>query len=352
LKKVILSDFGEVDGKKAVLYTMENNNNVKISITNYGGIITSIFSPDKNGNLADIVLGFNTLDEYIKDSPYFGCIIGRFGNRIKKASFSLNDKNYTLAGNDNGNHLHGGNKGFDKIVWDSTYSEQPESTSLIMTHISPDGDEGYPGTLKTVVTYSLNEENELTIHYHAVTDKDTIINLTNHTYFNLAGEGAGDILGHSLQLNAASFTVVDNEGIPTGEIRNVAETPMDFTSHAIIKDKLATPYEQLNLGPGGIDHNFILNNENGELITAAVLSEPTSGRTVTTSTTEPGIQCYTGNFLEGLFKGKSGKLYEKHHGICLETQHYPDSPNHAEFPSTVLKPGELFDSTTIYKFSV
>ena len=316
-------------------YTLTNNKGVEVSITNYGCAITSILAPDRNGVFADVVLGYDTLDEYMKNPSYLGALIGRFANRIAAGRFSLNGVEYQLAQNNGANHLHGGVKGFDKRVW-----KVSETTSdLHLEYFSPDGEENYPGNLNVVVDYSLNDENEFRIEYRATTDKDTIVNLTNHSYFNLGGHGRGTILDHELMLEADSFTPVSEDLIPTGEIRSVADTRMDFRAGRVI-------------GEGGYDHNFVLNDwRHGSLRSVGRLRHPNSGRVMDVFTTQPGIQFYSGNFLDGSLIGKGGVRYQKHAGLCLETQHFPDSPNQPHFPSTVLRVGQTYNETTIYKFT-
>ena len=315
-------------------YTLTNNNGVEVSITNYGGTVTSIKVPDRNGVFGDIVLGYDTIEEYMRNPRYLGALIGRYANRIAGGRFSLNGVEYQLAQNNNGaNHLHGGVRGFDKRIW--KVSETP--ASLHFEYFSPDGEENYPGNLTVAVDYSLNDQNELRIEYHATTDKDTIINLTNHSYFNLAGHGT--ILDHELTLQADSFTPVSDELIPTGEIRAVDGTRMDFRTPRVISE-------------GGYDHNFVLNDwQLGSVRSVAKLREPKSGRVMEVFTTQPGIQFYSGNFLDGSLIGKGGVAYEKYAALCLETQHFPDSPNQPNFPSTVLRTGETYNETTIYKFT-
>ena len=344
--------FGEVDGKKVDLYTLTNANNVEMKVTNFGGIITSLKVPDKNGNFDDIVLGYNTLAEYVKANPYFGAIIGRYGNRIKKGKFVLDGKEYTLAINNAPNNLHGGPNGFDTVVWDAETKQDSNSVSIIFKYLSKDGEEGFPGNLEAKVTYALTNDNELKIHYIATTDKPTIVNLTNHTYWNLTGEGSGDILSHDLMINADMYTPVDATLIPTGELASVESTPMDFREATAIGSRINDDFEQLKFGKG-YDHNWILNKSaENEMTLAATVYESTSGRYMEIYTTEPGIQFYSGNFLDGTIVGKSGKNYKFRDGFCLETQHFPDSPNQPNFPSTVLRPGETYETTTIHKFSV
>jgi aldose 1-epimerase len=334
-------------GASADLFTLKNSNGVEVGITNYGAIVTSIKCPDRAGKLADVVLGFDSLEGYLGDNPYFGAIVGRYGNRIAKGRFTLNGKEYKLATNNGPNHLHGGITGFNRVVWQA---EPAGDFTLKLTYVSKDGEEGYPGTLTSTVDYTLTEGNELKISYLATTDKDTIFNLTNHSYFNLAGEGSGDILGHRIRIHADRFTPVDATLIPTGELRPVAGTPFDFRQPHVIGERIDAADEQIKFG-GGYDHNFVLNGAAGTLRPAARVVEPMTGRVLEVSTTEPGVQFYTGNFLDGTIKGKSGKPYQRRSGFCLETQHFPDSPNQPQFPSTTLKPGQRYQSTTVYKFT-
>ena len=344
--------FGVVDGTPVDLYTLTNSNNITMKVTNYGGIITSLMVPDKNGKNADIVLGFNKVDDYVANSPYFGAIIGRYGNRIAKGKFSIDGEDYTLAVNNGANALHGGLKGFDKVIWDAKTSSNDKSVSLTLHYLSKDGEEGYPGNLDVTVVYTLTNENTLEIQYTATTDKATIVNLTNHSYYNLAGEASGDILNQELMINADYFTPVDSGLIPTGELKPVKDTPFDFTTPHAIGSRIAEDNPQLKAG-GGYDHNFVLNKENvSDTVLAATAYEPNSGRFMEIYTTEPGIQFYSGNFLDGTITGKSGTKYGFRNGFCLETQHYPDSPNQPQFPSTVLRPGETYSTKTIEKFSV
>jgi aldose 1-epimerase len=342
--------FGEVDGKAVYLYTLANANQVEMKVSTYGGIVTSLKLPDKNGNFADMVLGYNDLESYVKENPYFGAIIGRYGNRIGHARFALDGQEYTLAQNDGANTLHGGLKGFDKVVWDAQPINTQDSVSLKLHYLSKDGEEGFPGNLDVTVTYTLTNDNTFRIDYEATTDKPTVINLTHHTYWNFAGEGSGNILQHELMLNADAFTPVDKGLITTGEITPVEGTPMDFRTPKAIGKRIDSDYEQLKFA-GGYDHNWVLNKSTqGELSLAATVYEPNSGRFMEIFTTEPGLQFYSGNFLDGSIIGKSGKAYEFRSGFCLETQHYPDSPNKPDFPSVVLRPGETYKSTTIHKF--
>ena len=314
-------------------YKLANSNGVEVSITNYGGTVTSIKVPDRNGVFGDVVLGYETIDEYMRNPRYFGALIGRHANRIALGKFVLNGVEYQLAQNNGANHLHGGYHGFDKKVWSVTEAENV----LRLRYFSADGEENYPGNLTVDVDYSLNDVNELRIEYHATSDKDTIVNLTNHSYFNLAG--SGDILGHELMLNADAFTPVSDDLIPTGEIAPVENTRMDF--------RTARP-----IASGGYDHNFVLRDwDNGSFRLVARLREPLSGRVMEVLTTEPGIQFYSGNFLDGSLTGKGGVVYEQYAGLCLEAQHFPDAPNHPNFPTTVLRAGEQYHQVTVYRFT-
>lgn len=342
--------FGKtIDGKNVDIYILTNSKGVEAKITNYGGIVVSLKVPDNKGVFGDIVLGYDTLSGYEKDDNYFGALIGRYANRIAKGKFTLNDKEYNLAVNNGENHLHGGPKGFHKAIWKAKSYADEGGVNLELTYLSKDGEEAYPGNLSIKVVYILTENNELKINYSATTDKDTIINLTNHSYFNLAGAGAGSILNHQLQINADKFTPTDGGSIPTGELRTVKGTPMDFTIPAIIGARIEQADEQLILGKG-YDHNWIINKTGNALTATAKAYEPSSGRVLDVFTTEPGVQFYSGNFLNNI-KGKNGKVYQKREGFCLETQHFPDSPNKPDFPSTVLKANQQFSSTTVYKFS-
>lgn len=336
-------------GQPVEVFTLRNANGVEIRAMTYGGIITSLKVPDRRGTLADIVLGFDSIDGYLKGHPFFGAIVGRYGNRIGKGRFTLDGQEYTLATNNGPNHLHGGVKGFDKVVWIA----QPIAgkNGVAFSHTSPDGEEGYPGNLAVRVTYELTDKNELIVDYQATTDKATPVNLTHHSYFNLAGDGAGDILGHSLQINADRYTPADSTLIPTGELAPVDGTPFDFRQPATIGARINQPDAQLKNGQG-YDHNWVLNRKGDGLQLAARVVEPTSGRTLEITTTEPGLQFYAGNFLDGSLTGKSGHVYKHRTGFCLETQHYPDSPNKPNFPSTILRPGQEYRSRTVFAFSV
>jgi aldose 1-epimerase len=345
--------FGEYEGKKVDLYTLKNAHGMEVKITNYGGIVTSIKVPDKNNKFDDVVLGFNNLKDYLGNNPFFGAIIGRYANRIGNAKFSIDGKEYQLAKNNWANSLHGGVKGFDKVLWEAEpVTGKDNSQSLKLTYMSKDGEEGFPGNLDVTVTYTLTDDNSFQIDYLATTDKATVVNLSNHTYWNHAGEGSGNILEHQLMLNAAGFTPVDRGSIPTGEIRPVEGTPMDFRRPLAVGARIGSDYEQLKFG-NGYDHNWVINASDDEKpALAATVYEPVSGRYMEVFTTEPGIQFYSGHFLNENIIGKSGRGYGARSALCLETQHYPDSPNKPEFPPVVLKPGEIYRTTTIYTFSV
>ena len=339
------------NGEAVDLYTLTNANGIEVRAITYGGIIASLKVPDKNGKFDDVVIGHDNLESYLTKSQYFGALVGRYGNRIGNAKFTLDGVEYKLAVNNGPNHLHGGLKGFDKVVWQAESFDNPDGMGIVFTYTSKDGEEGYPGNLNARVTYTLTALDELILDYHATTDKATPLNLTQHTYFNLAGDGKGDILGHEVMLNADHFTPVDKTMIPTGEIRPITGTPMDFTKPMAIGARIDQEDEQLGFA-GGYDHNFVINQEEGqEPSLVARVHEPTSGRVMEVYSTEPGVQFYSGNFLDGSITGKSGHVYARRTGFCLETQHYPDSPNKPEFPSSILKPGETYESRTIYKFS-
>ncbi len=345
--------FGKTPGGQPVdLYVLTNKSGAEVSITNYGGAVVSLKMPDRNGKLADVVLGYDTVDGYVNDKAYFGALVGRYGNRIGHAQFVLDGKTYTLAKNNGDNSLHGGVKGFNKALWTAKLLPAKDGQSLELSYLSKDGEEGFPGNLKANVIYTLTETNALRIEYSATTDKKTAVNLTSHGYFNLAGQGSGDILGHLLTIQADQFTPVDASLIPTGELRDVMDTPFDFRKPAAIGARIDQPDEQLKLG-GGYDHNFVLRMpmDHGEFLAARVL-EPASGRVMEVWTTEPGVQFYTGNFLDGKTVGKGGVAYPKRSAFCLETQHFPDSPNQPKFPSTVLNAGARYHTITTYKFSV
>ncbi|PIE32965.1 galactose-1-epimerase [candidate division KSB3 bacterium] len=341
------------EGQVVNLYTLTNDHGSVATITNYGGIVVSLLIPDRQGKLADVVLGFDSFEEYLTDPPYFGALIGRYANRIAQAKFTLQGIEYTLAQNDGDNHLHGGLQGFDKVIWNvEENSCSPEGAHLTLRYLSPDGEEGYPGNLTVTVTYTFTNKNALKIEYTASTDKETVLNLTNHSYFNLQGARSGKtVLDHEVMLNADRFTPGDAGLIPTGELRDIKGTPLDFTESTAIGARIQEEYDQL-LAAGGYDHNWVLNKEHtGTLTLAAKVYEPVSGRIMEVHTTEPGIQFYTGNFLDGSITGKGKTIYHKNTGFCLETQHFPNSPNQPAFPSTALKPGEEYRQTTIYSFS-
>ena len=342
--------FGTVPEGRVDLYTMTNSRGMEVRAMNYGGIIVSLRVPDKKGVLADVVLGFDTLDAYLNNKPYFGAIIGRYANRIANGKFTLNGAEYRLARNNGMNSLHGGLKGFDKVLWRGEQFENNQGIGVVFTYTSKNGEEGYPGNLKAKVTYTLTDQSELQIEYQATTDEATPVNLTNHSYFNLASEGNGDILKHNLILNADRFTPVDSTLIPAGELRSVAGTPFDFTKPTAIGARIDTNNEQLAIAHG-YDHNFVLSRKGSGLELAGRVHEPQTGRALEVYTTEPGVQFYTGNVLDGTITGKHGHAYNKHAGLCLETQHFPDSPNHSNFPWTILKPEQTYNSRTVYKFS-
>ncbi|MFC1652783.1 aldose epimerase family protein [Planctomycetota bacterium] len=345
---VVVSDFSSIK-----LYTLQNEQGMIVKITNYGATITSIVVPDKDGHFEDVALGYNSVECYINaiDRPYFGSVVGRYGNRIAEGKFTLDDTDYTLATNNGENHLHGGNMGFDKVVWDA----KPVDSGLELTYLAKDGEEGYPGNLMVKVVYTLTDDNEIRIEYTATTDKATPVNLTNHTYFNLAGEGSPTILDHELSIHASYFTPVDEGLIPTGELRVVADSPFDFRTPKSVGREVEKDDQQLEFGLG-YDHNWVLDKgpgkRRGDMTLAATLYDPQSGRFMEVFTEEPAIQFYGGNFLNGKLMGKSGKTYQHRSALCLETQHSPDSPNRPEWPSTILRPGQEYTTTTIYKFSV
>ena len=343
---VVRSDFGKTaDGKAVDLYTLTNKHGLVAKVTNYGGILTELHVPDKSGQKGNVVLGFATLDPYVKGHPFFGATTGRVANRIGKGKFTLDGKEYTLFVNNPPNSLHGGKVGFDKKVWDAEPVDSKAGPALRLRYVSPDGEEGYPGTLTTTVVYTLTNDDELKIDYKATTNKPTIVNLTNHSYFNLAGDGNGTILDHELMINADKYTVFDSTQIPTGEIKSVEGTPLDFRKATPIGQRI----EQVD--GGGYDHNFVLTGKTGQMKLCARVRDPRSGRVMEIRTTEPGVQLYTANGLNGSITGVSGKPYPKYGAFCLETQHYPDSVNHPEFPSVVLRPGETYHTTTVHKFT-
>jgi aldose 1-epimerase len=343
--------FGKADGKDVYLYTLTNANGMQVKITSYGGTVTSIMVPDRQGKMADVVLGFDNLDDYISKSPYFGCIVGRYGNRIANGKFTLNDKEYKLAQNNGPNNLHGGVKSFDKVVWDAEPVKGADSVGLKLTYLSKDGEEGFPGNLNVTVVYTLTNDNELKIENRATTDKTTIVNLTHHSYFNLKGQGNGDILDHVLMLNANKYTPTNKTSIPTGELADVKDTPMDFTRATAVGERIDSDNEQLKFA-GGYDHNWCINRKGDGLELVGTVAENSTGRVLEVYSTAPGVQFYSGNFLDGTITGKNGKVYKKRYGLCLEPQLYPDTPNHPNFPSCVLEPGDTYEHDIVYKFSV
>lgn len=348
---VTKADWGDpIEGKPVYLFTLRNNKGVEAKISNYGGIVTSFRVRDRNNQLGDVVLGYDRLNGYLKSTPYFGCLVGRYGNRIAKAKFTLNGKEYQLAKNNDGNSLHGGIKGFDKVVWDVVSTKAVEGGAAIELHyVSKDGEEGFPGNLSVTAVYTLTADNMLRLDYTATTDQDTVMSLTHHSYFNFAG--AGDILNHQVQIYADRFTPVDSTLIPLGELRSLDGSPLDFRRAEKIGARIEANDEQIKLGKG-YDHNYVLNKPEGQLGLAARVYEETSGRLMEVWTTEPGMQFYTGNFLDGTITGKGGWTYQRRNGFCMEPQKFPDSPNQPNFPSCVLKPGQTFKSTIAYKFSV
>lgn len=339
------SSFGKTkDGQEVSLFTCRNANGAVLKMMTYGAIVVELQVPDRNGKLANVNLGFDKLDGYLQRHPYFGSTVGRYANRIGGAKFELDGKTYQLTANNGKNQLHGGAKGFDAVVWDAKEVKTDNAVGLQFTYTSKDGEEGYPGELKAKATYLLTNDNELRIDYEATTDKPTVVNLTNHNYWNLAGAGSGSILKHEVMLAADKFVAVDDESIPTGELPAVKGTLMDFTSQHPIGDRI----EELTNKPQGYDHCYVLNNQTGKLALAAKVKDPSSGRVMEIYTTEPGIQFYTGNYLDG---SEGGNGHKQHEAFCLETAHYPDAPNQPKFPSTVLRPGETYKSTTVHKFT-
>jgi aldose 1-epimerase len=345
--------FGTAPGGEAIeLYTLRNWHGMQARIATYGGIVTSLTAPDRDGRYADVVLGYDSLAGYLHKGPYFGALIGRYANRIARGRFTLDGTTYTLATNNGANSLHGGRIGFDKVVWKvADAAVTPEGPKLTLTYLSRDGEEGYPGNLSVTATYTLTEDDALELEYRATTDKDTVVNLTQHSYFNLRGAAdPGDILGHLVEIRADRFTPVDEGLIPTGELRAVAGTQFDFRSPTAIGARIDAPDEQLRFAKG-YDHNWVLNSGAGELALDATVYEPRSGRVLQVLSTQPGLQFYTGNFLDGSITGKHGVKYQFRHAFCLEPQHFPDSPNHPDFPSTVLKPGETYRNTIVFRFA-
>lgn len=350
--KVIKTDFGSLENGTGVdLYTLTNKNGVEVRIMNYGAIITSVKVPDKEGRVEDVVLGFDSLEEYLQEGvPYFGATVGRYGNRIAQGKFMLDGEIYKLAVNNGPNHLHGGLKGFDKVLWKAEEIKRDHAVGVKAQYLSKDMEEGYPGNLSVDVVYTLNNDNELNIEYSATTDKKTIVNLTNHTYFNLSGNMKRDVLDHKVMINANKFVPVDSSLIPTGELIEVAGTPFDFTASTAVGKRIEAVDQQIAYGLG-YDHCWVLNGAEGEMKLSASVHEPNSGRYMEVRTTEPGIQFYSGNFLDGSLSGK-GVYYDYRYGLCLETEHFPDSPNQPQFPSVVLEPGDTYQAKTTYRFSV
>lgn len=338
------------DGREVDCHTLSNRNGLRIRLLTWGGVIQSILAPDRAGGFDEITLGYDTLDGYIRPNPYFGALIGRYANRITGARFRLDDREVRVTANEGANHLHGGERGFHARVWTAEPFTEPAAAGVALTRASPDGEEGYEGELRVRVVITLDDLDRLAFDYEATTDRPTPVNLTQHSYFNLAGRHAADILGHRLTIHASSFTPVDASLLPTGEIRRVAGTPFDFTRQALIGDRVAADHEQLGLA-GGFDHNFVLDRDGPALIEAARLVEPVSGRVLEIHTTEPGLQFFSGNFGSPI-RGHGGRMYGRHAGVTLETQHFPDSPNRPAFPSTLLLPGRTFRSRTVYRFGV
>ncbi|MHC4799930.1 MAG: aldose epimerase family protein, partial [Planctomycetota bacterium] len=345
--------FGKTaDGKAIDLYTLTNDNGLVVKVTNYGAIVTELWVPDRNGKLGDVVQGYDTLDGYVQDKSYFGAIVGRVGNRIAKGKFTLDGRKYTLAKNEKGiGHLHGGNVGFNKVVWGASEVRKDDAVGVRLTYLAKDGEEGYPGNFNCTVIYSLTNNDELRIDYEATTDKPTVHNVTHHGYFNLAGHGESDILSHEIMIDADNITPVDVDLIPMGKLMPVTGTPFDFNKATAIGARIGADDEQMKFG-GGYDHNWALNNTDGSYAKVASLYDSGSGRVMDVYTTEPGLQFYSGNFLDGTNIGKGGKVYNHRNALCLETQHFPDSANQPAFPSIVLRPGETYKSTTGFKFSI
>lgn len=350
--KVTKDSFGKLaDGTEVFRYTLKNANGIEMQVINYGGIVTALKAPDKNGVLEDIVLGYDSLSSYIKETPYFGAIVGRYGNRIAKGKFTIDGVTYDkLAKNNNGQHLHGGVKGFDKVFWNIEPIASSDGAAIKLTYLSKDGEEGYPGNLNIEVTYTLTDSNEWQIRYKATTDKKTIVNLTQHTYFNLSGNGKRDILGHELYLKSDQFVPVDKVLIPTGKLELVKGTPFDFNAATAVGARIKESHPQLKNGYDGYDHCWVLSSTDSVKL-AGSLVDPTSGRMLEIYTTEPGIQFYSGNFLDGSLTGKGGVVYKRNYGLCLETEHFPDSPNQPSFSSVLLAPGETYETYTAYRFS-
>jgi aldose 1-epimerase len=348
--QITATPFGtDSSGAPVKLFTLRNASGATATICNYGGLVTSLKVPDKRGQFGDVVLGYDNVADYIKSSPYFGALVGRYGNRIALGQFTLDGKQYTLATNNVPNSLHGGVKGFDKVMWSAKCYQSADGPSLELTYLSHDGEEGYPGNLSVTAVYTLTDDNSLKLVYTATTDKATVLNLTHHSYFNLAGKG--DILNHSVMIPADKFTPVDSTLIPTGELKPVAGTPFDFRTPTTIGARIGQDDDQLKFGKG-YDHNWVINKPTGEMGLMARVTEPTSGRVLEVYSAEPGLQFYSGNFLDGTLTGKGGWVYQFRNAFCMEPQHFPDSPNQPSFPSVVLRPGETYHNTIIYKFSV
>ena len=349
---VTVAPFGRMpDGKAVEVYTLTNVRGMEVRAITYGAVIQAIRVPDRAGRLDDIALGYDSMQGYLTASPYFGAVVGRYANRIARGRFALEGRSYRLAINNAPNHLHGGLKGYDKVLWEAQVFQRGDTVGVTFQHTSPDGDEGYPGTLRVSVSYSLNPSNQLVVEYRAIADRATPVNLSQHSYFNLAGEGRGDILGHVLEINADRYTPVDSTLIPTGELASVAGTPFDFRSPTAIGARIDQPDPQLKYGKG-YDHNFVLNRTGGALVHAVHVLEPETGRTLDIATTEPGLQFYSGNFLDGTITGKGGHRYRHRSALVLETQHFPDSPNQPSFPSTILRSGQEYRSKTVFTFGV
>ncbi len=352
MPSITKSAFGTVDNQPVDLYTLTNANGQTVKITNYGGIITSINTADKDGTIEDVVLGYDSLAGYLKATSFFGAAVGRYGNRIAKGKFTLNGQTYTLAQNNGPNSLHGGKKGFDKVIWKAEEVKTDNSVGLKLSYLSADGEEGFPGNLNVTMTYTWDNENALTIDYEATTDKPTIVNLCNHSYFNLTGNTKRDILDHQVKLLASKFVSVDKTLIPTGELKDVKGTPFDFMQATAVGTRIDDTTDVQIKNGGGYDHCWVIDRKDSSLVSFATVVDPTSKRQMEVLTTEPGVQFYTGNFLNGTITGKHNAVYKKRFGLCLETQHYPDSPNQPSFPSVVLNPGQTYRTTTVYKFSV
>lgn len=352
MPSITKSAFGTVDNQPVDLYTLTNANGQTVKITNYGGIITSINTADKDGTIEDVVLGYDSLAGYLKAPSFFGAAVGRYGNRIAKGKFTLNGQTYTLAQNNGPNSLHGGKKGFDKVIWKAEEIKTDNSVGLKLSYLSADGEEGFPGNLNVTMTYTWDNENTLTIDYEATTDKPTIVNLCNHSYFNLTGNTKRDILDHQVMLQASRFVPVDDTLIPTGELKEVKGTPFDFMQATAVGTRIDDTTDVQIKNGGGYDHCWVIDRKDSSLVPFATVVDPTSKRQMEVLTTEPGVQFYTGNFLNGTITGKHNVVYKKRFGLCLETQHYPDSPNQPSFPSVVLNPGQTYRTTTVYKFSV